>query len=119
ARVPGTGSRSGGGEPHPRRRAAPPRSRDLPRHESLREVAKRDRIAVLDRAVRPVEELEEHVRDADALERAPEADRAEVEIVLVALAGIDVDRAQAAQRVGVPVDHADRIPREPASPDVV
>src|ERR1700675_4226120 len=67
----------------------------------------------------PFEELEEDVTDADSLESPSEGRRTEIEEELVAVPGVDVDRAQAAKRVGMAVDHAHRIPREPARPDIV
>ena len=76
-----------------------------------------ERVAVLDRHVRGVEELEVDVRDADPLERAPKGLRAEVEEPLVLLARVDVDRLQGAESVGVAGNHAHGIPREPPVPD--
>ena len=77
------------------------------------------RIAVLDRRVRRVEELEEVVGDARGLELAPERLRAEVEEELVALAAVDVDRRQGAQRVDSLRRHPHRVPLEPPRPDVL
>src|SRR6266516_7499092 len=87
--------------------------------EALGQIADRERVAVLDPAVLRVEEFEEDVGDPERFELAPERVCTEVEVVLVALAGVDVDRAEAAQRVCVATRHPHRIPGEPALPDVV
>src|SRR6478752_3739367 len=86
--------------------------------EALGEVADRERVAVLDRAMAGVEELEEDVGDPELLELAPKRVGAEVEEELVALACVDVDRTLAAERVGVTACHAHRIPGKPTLPDV-
>src|SRR5919201_5851662 len=91
--------------------------RMLRRRQSLGEVAPAERIAVLDRAVLPVEELERDVRDAELLELAAERLGAQVEEVLVTRSRVDVDRAQGAKRVDPLASHPDRIPREPALPE--
>src|SRR5579862_1546087 len=116
-RAPPSGAPAGRGRDRARRRPAPAQ-RDLPRLKALGEIAQRDRVAVLDRAVRPLEELEEDVGDADRFERPAERLRAEVEEVLVAPARVDVDRAQPPQCVGVALRHPDGVPREPARPHV-
>ena len=69
--------------------------------EPLGEVGEAARVAVVDAAVRRVEELARDVRDADLGERVAEGERPELEVPLVARAAVEVDRAQAAQRVGV------------------
>src|SRR6478752_239867 len=87
--------------------------------QALGEVADRERVAVLDPAVAGVEELEEDVGDPELLQLAPECLGAEVEVELVALAGVDIERALAAQRVRVASRHPHGIPGEPPLPDVV
>src|SRR4029453_13461070 len=88
------------------------------RGEPLCEVAERDGVAVLDPAVLPVEELEEDVGDADSLQCGAEGLGAQVEVVLVAVARVDVDRAEPAKDFRVVGNHPDRVPREPAIPDL-
>ena len=65
-----------------------------------------------------VEELE-RVRDAELVELGGEGPGAEVEVVLVALAGVDVDAPHRTQGVGVARRHHDRVVLEPELPDVV
>ncbi len=69
-----------------------------------------DRVAVLDRIVGGVEEFEEDVGDPDGRQRPAKSLGAEIEKILVALAGIDVDGAHLAQPIGVGGHHANRIP---------
>src|SRR6185503_1777904 len=70
-----------------------PRSAD-----ALGEVGHRFGVAIFDGCVGRVEELEEMVVDAEREERAVEGFGAEVEVVLVALSGIDVDCTHRLQR---------------------
>src|SRR2546423_13565178 len=77
-----------------------------------------DRVAVLDRVMGGVEELEEDVSDPDGRQRPAKTFGAEVEEILVAPARIDVDGAHLAQGVGVTRHHANRVPAQPAFPDL-
>src|ERR687885_858671 len=91
----------------------PPRERDASgklRSEPLRQVLQSQRVAVLDVPVPGVEELEGDVGDADLGEGPPEGLGPEVEERLVARPRVDVDAAQAAQRVRVARGHAHGIP---------
>src|SRR4026208_1640192 len=108
----GAGARRGGGG------GGGAGARPLRSREPLGEVLARAGIAVLDRRVRRVEELEEVVRDPRRLELAAERLGAEVEEELVARAAAYVDRAQRAQRVAALARHAHRVPGEPALPDL-
>src|SRR5215211_2980736 len=76
------------------------------------------RVAVLDRRVGGVEQLED-VLDPEGVELGREGGRAEVEPELVAAAGVEVDAAQAAELVGVAGGHADRVQGQPAGPGLV
>src|SRR6266702_2492335 len=69
-------------------------------------------------AVAGVEQLE-GVRDADPVQLRGEGGGADVQVPLVALAGVQVDPAHRAQSVGVPGDHAHRVHLLPAPPHVV
>ena len=62
--------------------------------DALREEAERQRVAVLDRHVARVEELEVHVVHPERRQRVAERDGAEVEEELVPLAGVDPHRAE-------------------------
>src|SRR5919199_1072663 len=62
-------------------------------------------VSVFDAHVRAVEELEGIVGDPELLEREAERLRSEIEIDVVAIAGVDVDRPLRAQRVGVAWRH--------------
>src|SRR4029450_13883337 len=77
--------------------------------EPLGQVLQAQRGAVLARRVRRVEELVEVVGDALSLELPPERLRAEVDEELVALAAVDVDRAQRAPGIA-------SLPRHPPTP---
>ena len=85
-----------------------------------RQPADRLGVAPFDAPVGTVEQLEVDpvVVHADGRELSPEGLRTEVEVVLVAAPGIDPDGAQAAQRLGTRARHADRVPRQPALPDL-
>jgi hypothetical protein len=65
-----------------------------------------------------IEELELHVGDADAGQRVPEGHRSQVQEPLVSRTGVDPDRLETAQRVGKDLDHAHRVPIQPALPDL-
>ena len=56
--------------------------------------------------------------NAELVELGREGPGAEVEEVLVALAGVDVDAPHRAQGVGVVRHHHDRVVLEPEAPDV-
>src|SRR5436190_4262598 len=92
-----------------------PRSLAAERQDQL---ADRPRIAVGEPSVLAVEELE-GVLDAEFLELRGERLGAEVEEVLVALSGIEVDAAHRAQGIGMAGRHPNWIELEPACPDVV
>ena len=66
------------------------------RRQALSKMLQPEWVAVLDPVVARLEQLEAHVRDADGGEDPPERLRAEVEIRLVARAGVDVDHLQTA-----------------------
>src|SRR5919112_351582 len=59
--------------------------------QPLREVRQPARIAVVDAAVRGVEDLAGHIGDADLGERVAERERAELEVPLVPGAAVEVD----------------------------
>src|SRR5215216_7216905 len=80
--------------------------------EREHELPDRARIAVREAAVLAVEQLE-RVRHAERLEVVREGLRPEVEVVLVAAAGVEVDPPHRAQRVGVAGCHADRVLVQP------
>src|SRR2546430_14847751 len=67
--------------------------------------------------MRAVEELEEVVVDPELVEATSERLGAEVEVDVVALAGVDVDRLLRPQRVCVARSHSHGVPGEPALPD--
>src|SRR6266545_2781518 len=86
--------------------------------QAVREEADRGRVAVLDAYVGGVEQLE-GVPDAQGAELGGKRDRAEVEVVLVPLAGVDPDAPHGAERVRMLRGHPDRVEIEPPLPDVV
>src|ERR1700722_20742519 len=63
--------------------------------QSFGQIPQRDRIAILDPHVGGIKELKRNIGDADSLQGAAKRLRTEVQEPLVALAGVDVDRAQA------------------------
>src|SRR5205807_1628738 len=65
-----------------------------------------------------VEELEENVGHANRLQRPAKGLRPEVEEILVTFARIDVNRPQLPQRVRMVWHHPDRVPTQPALPDL-
>src|SRR2546423_3430586 len=85
--------------------------------QPLGQVLDRDRVAVLDRVVGRVEQLEEDVGDANRLESASKGIRTKVEEILVAFTGVDIDRPHLPQDLGVLRHHPDRVPAQPAFPD--
>ena len=72
--------------------------------EPLGEEPQRQRVPVLDRPVRGVEQLEQPRGHADLAQLVDERLRAEVEVVLVALAGVDVDRPLRSKGLVLSVD---------------
>src|SRR5437660_2725866 len=86
--------------------------------EALAEEAERHLVAVLVAAVAALVQLEAHAGDPGPLQLAAERLGAEVQPVLVAGAGVQVDRPQPAQRASVMGDHPHGIPGQPPLPDV-
>src|SRR3954469_23377772 len=81
--------------------------------------ADRGRVPVADGGMRGIEQLEVHgalARGVVRSELAAEGFGTEVEEPVVAGARIDPDGAQAAERIGVPVDHPNRVPGQPTVP---
>src|SRR3954447_4671358 len=70
------------------------------RRDSEHELPDRARVPVREPRVRAVEELK-GVRDPELVQLTPEGLRPEVQVVLVALARVEVDAAQRAQGVGM------------------
>src|SRR5450759_76546 len=88
------------------------------RGQALGEMAPADGVAKIYAAVTAIEELEE-VIDFELVQLGREGRGAQVEVVFVILAGIDVDGTHHTKRVRVFGSHADRIQLEPAAPNVV
>jgi len=88
---------------------------------AVRQPGQRRRVAVVDGGVGRLEQLEVDpvVRYADPRQPVPERLRSQVQVIVVLGAGVDPDRAQPAQGVGVPVHHPHRVPVQPPLPHVL
>src|SRR5918993_126783 len=62
--------------------------------------------------------MNDRLADPEPLQLGPERLGGEVEVEVVAAAGIDPDRALRAQRIGPFGGHADWVPGEPSVPDL-
>jgi hypothetical protein len=73
---------------------------------------------MLEVGVGPLDQLEvyDRIGDPDGRQLVAEGRGAEIEVELVARAGIDPDPAQAAKRIGVAGNHADRVAFQPSVP---
>src|SRR5579884_708303 len=83
--------------------------------ERAREMVVADRVAARHPPVAPGEALVA-VLHPEPLQRLVQRAGAEVHVVLVAVAGVEVDGAQPAQLVGVALSHAHRVVGQPALP---